>query len=175
MFTRTHRLGRHLYTEVLESYRDTETGKPRHRCIARWRAERSFAEELGRTRFAIDLANKNVAFWQGLIDGTQRPLFRGQSKRATENVRFWRRRLEKETSHFATLNEARDKGLPADDGEIERGVQLHANRSSALTTSANAAIGHPAPKPDLRELADRVRSLVVLNDPDMLGTNVAEI
>ena len=46
MFTRTHRFGRYAYIEVLESYRDPGTGRPRHRCVTRWRAERSFAEEL---------------------------------------------------------------------------------------------------------------------------------
>src|SRR3954454_13340086 len=129
MFTRTHRIGRYLYTEVLESYRDPETGKPRHRCIARWRAERSFAEELGRTRFAIDEANKNIAFWQGLVDRTVKPKCRKQISRAPDAISFWHRRLQKEMSHWTALNEARDKGLPADDGEVERVAQLHASRS----------------------------------------------
>src|SRR5690242_4730371 len=82
MFTRTHRIGRHAYTEALESYRDPETGKPRHRCIARWRAERSLAEELGRTRYAVDCANESVAYWQGIIDRTVRPRSWKQIRRA---------------------------------------------------------------------------------------------
>ena len=64
MFTRTHRIGRHFYTEALESYRDPDTGRPRHRSLARWRAERSFAEELGRTRWKIEQATGNIAYWQ---------------------------------------------------------------------------------------------------------------
>ena len=58
MFTRTHRIGHYDYLEVLESYRDVDNGRPKHRCVARWRAGRSLAEELGRTRFDVGFCRK---------------------------------------------------------------------------------------------------------------------
>jgi hypothetical protein len=174
MFTRTHRIGRHAYTEALESHRDPETGKPRHRCIARWRAESSLAEELGKTRFAIERASKSVAYYQGVIDRTVRPRFWKHIKWAPESLEHWRRDLQTEMSHFAALTEARDKGLPADDGEIEQAAQTHASRWAALTTRANA-VDRSAPMPDLAGLADRVRRLATQNDPNAIRTELAEI
>jgi len=64
MFTREHHIGRHLYIEALEGYRDPDTGRPRDRCLARWRAERSFAHELGLTRFRTEEAACHLAYWQ---------------------------------------------------------------------------------------------------------------
>ena len=39
MFMRQHRINGTDYVEVLESYRDPVTGKPKHRLVVRWRAE----------------------------------------------------------------------------------------------------------------------------------------
>jgi hypothetical protein len=38
MFLRVHRIGGAVYHEVLVSYRDRETGRPKHRCVARWQS-----------------------------------------------------------------------------------------------------------------------------------------
>ena len=72
MFFRTHRIGRNVYTEALESYRD-DSGKPRHRCVARWHADQSFAVALGKARHAVEDAADTLAYWQGVIDRTVRP------------------------------------------------------------------------------------------------------
>jgi hypothetical protein len=138
MFTRTHCIGRYVYTEALESYRDPETGKSRHRCVVRWRAERSFAEELGRIHFEIDRANKDIAYYQGIIDRTERPRFRKHIKEAPKWLEHLRRNLQRQLSHFTALIEARNKGLPADDGVIERAAQSHARRWAWLSSRAAA-------------------------------------
>ena len=39
MFLRLHHIGESTYCEVLESYRDPATGKPRHRLVVRWAAQ----------------------------------------------------------------------------------------------------------------------------------------
>jgi hypothetical protein len=174
MFTRTHRIGRHVYTEALESYRAPETGRPRHRCIARWRSERSFPEELGRTRFAIQEANRSIAYWQGVIDRTVRPRFWKHPRRAPKCLAFWRRRLQTEMSHFAALTEARNKGLLADDGEVEQAAHTAQARSDELRLSLSGMF-RPAPMPDLAGLADRVRRLATQNDPDVLRAELAKI
>jgi len=44
----------------------------------------------------------------------------------------------------------------------------------SMNTRANA-IGHPAPKPDLTGLADRVRRLATQNDPNVIRAGLAEI
>jgi hypothetical protein len=175
MFTRTHRIGRYDYIEALESYRDPETGKPRHRCVVRWRAERSFAEELGRTHFEIEHANEKIAYWQGLIDRTGGPRFPKQTKRAPEALVSWRRRLQMATSHFAALTEARNKGLRANDSEIEQAVQVEASRCAALRTRATSMSSRPARAPDLAVLADRLRRLITQNDLDAVRAELAEI
>ncbi len=124
MFTRKHRIGRHLYTEALESYRDPDTGRLRHQCLVRWRAERSFAEELEWTQFSIEHATRNLAFWRergtkaSRAPGTLPLLWGGLSMSRT--AMLWRRRLDRLTVHFAALTAARDAGLSADDVQIEQ-------------------------------------------------------
>jgi hypothetical protein len=60
MFLRTHRVGRSVYTEALESYR--EGGKTKHRCIARWKADRSFVAVLAEARLAVDDSSLSGAY-----------------------------------------------------------------------------------------------------------------
>ena len=111
MFTRAHRIGRHLYTEALESYRDPDTGRPRHRCLARWRAERSLAEEIGRTQHAIERATHNATYYQGVIDRTVRPRFWKHRKWAPEYAKDWQRCLDTATIHLTALTAARQAGF----------------------------------------------------------------
>ena len=164
MFTRRHRIGRHLYIEALESYREPDTGRPRHRCLARWRAERSFAEELGQTRFGIEHAASNITYWQGIIDGTVRPRVPIHRKRAVESVRGWQRRLDDATAHLSALTAARDAGLPAHDAGIEQAQQAEAARWAGIGASIRAMF-QPQPPPDLTGLAERVRRLTTQNNP----------
>jgi hypothetical protein len=172
MFIRTHRIGRHSYTEVLESYRDPDTGCPRHRCLVRWRAGRNFSQELGRTRFGIEHNTSIISYWQSIIDGTARPGKR--IGRASDTVTFWRRRLAKDTAHYAALTAARQAGLPADDAEIERAAEAAAREWRAVTARAQAVL-NPKPRSGLRDLAARVRRLATQNDPDAMRDEIAAI
>jgi hypothetical protein len=174
MFTRKHRVGRHLYTEALESYRDPETGRPRHRCLARWRADRSFAQELGKTRFNIERATHNLAYYKGVIDRTVRPRLARHRKCAPASVQSWQRRLDIATAHLTALSAARAAGLPADDAEIERAAQAEAARWAAIGASVKAMLQPPPPNLTTG-LAERVRRLATLNDPDVMRTEVMAI
>jgi hypothetical protein len=65
---------------------------------------------VARTRFQIEQATRNIAFWQGLMDRTVRPRFPKQGQRAPENLKFWQRRLNTATAHLAALNVPHDAG-----------------------------------------------------------------
>lgn len=156
MFTRTRR----LYTEALQSYRDPETGRPKHRRVARWAAERTFVQELGRVRYKIEAAEENIAYWQGIIDRTVRRRFWKQYRRAPGAIVDWRRRLEAATAHLAALTEARTAGMAADEGEIEQAALAERARWDGMLASFNAAITpRPAPDNRLADLADKARGL----------------
>jgi len=158
MFTREHHIGRHLYIEALEGYRDPDTGRPRDRCLARWRAERSFAHELGLTRFWTEEAACHLAYWQGVIDRTVQPRVPQHRKPATDCVKFWRSRLDIATAHLAELTVARDAGLPADDAEIEQAALAEADRWARAGTATRMML--------------QTRSR---NDPDALRAEIAAI
>jgi hypothetical protein len=106
MFTRRHRIGRYDYIEALESYRDPDTGTPKHRCVARWRADLSLAEAIGRTRLDVETAQRNVAYWRGLKDGTVNPKRRVRIGLAPDHLRFWESRIKRDTPHLAALERA---------------------------------------------------------------------
>ena len=53
VFLRTHRVGRSVYLEAPESYRDPVTRKPKHHCIARWPADQPFAVVLAKARYTL--------------------------------------------------------------------------------------------------------------------------
>jgi hypothetical protein len=175
MFTRTHRIGRHLYTEALESYRDPDTGRPRHRCVARWRAERSLAEEIGRTQHAIDRATNSATYYRGVIDRTVKPRFPKHRKDAPECAAAWQRRLDTAMTHLAALTAARQAGVPAADADIERAAQAEAARWAALTGRAHAILQPRRAPADLTAIAERVRRLATQNDPDALRAEATAI
>jgi hypothetical protein len=52
MFLRLHRVGSTTYHEVLETYRDPETRRPKHRLIARWPAGRGIDNVESAWRYA---------------------------------------------------------------------------------------------------------------------------
>jgi hypothetical protein len=110
-FVRTRRVRQRIYIEALTRYHD-ETGKPRRRCVARWPAGRTLADEIDEMQRDLDLAQRNVMFWQGLIDRTVHPLFPAQISRAPRSLCYWRRRLATATTRLAQLSEAR-AGLEA--------------------------------------------------------------
>jgi hypothetical protein len=174
MFTRTHHIDRHAYTEALESYRDPDTGRPRQRCLARWRAERSFAEEVGRTQFCIERAAENLAYYQGVIDRTVQPKSPKHLKLAPGYATHWRRWLNKAIAHYAALTAAREAGLRASDAEIERAKQAEAQRSGKLMANAEAVLASP-PALNLTGLADRVRRPAGYNDPDAMQDEIRDI
>ena len=84
MFIRQRRSGQRIYAEALVSFRDPDTGKSRHRCVARWPAAHSLAEEIDEMQRDHDKAQRNVTFWQGLIDRTVEPLYPAQIRRARQ-------------------------------------------------------------------------------------------
>jgi hypothetical protein len=89
---------------------------------------------------------------------------------APDSAKSWRYQLNKSTRHLAVLTEARAKGLATDDGEIEQAAQAKAERYRRL-----AAV-RPTPAPDkLATLAQRIRALMVLNDPDAVRAGLEEI
>jgi hypothetical protein len=116
MFTRTHHVGRYAYTEALQSYRDPNTKQPKHRCIARWPANHSLADELRRARTFVDDLQSNIAYWQGVIDRTVPPPRRPFHPRRARRVLAWYdQRLPRATARLAALQAASDglaPGLP---------------------------------------------------------------
>ena len=162
MFIRQHRVGRRIYTEVCESYRDA-AGQPRHRCLARWRVERTFAEAIGRTQFEIELADRNVAAWE-----------KRRGRGAEQTAGFWKRKLEVATRRLAALTAARETGLPADGAAIERAAQAERERWATVMAGVGAMF-RPRPRPALTALAERVRRLATQNDPDILRAEFASI
>jgi hypothetical protein len=174
MFTRTPRIGRYLYTEALESYRDPVTGLPKHRCVARWRAERTLAEEMGRARFRIANATKNIAYWQGVIDRTVRPNFWKHVRRAPDSVKHCRASLATETARHAQLM-AVHAVLPADSGEIDRAAETERAKWDAIGASFRAFTQPRPPTDQLAALAERIRAIAAQNDPDAVRAGLAEI
>ena len=65
----------------------------------------------------LDLAQRNVTFWQGLVDRTVQPRYPAQIGRAPYNLRYWRRRLATATTRLAQLDEVR-AGLAATAGYL---------------------------------------------------------
>jgi len=174
MFTREHHIGRHLYIEAVESYRDPDTGRRRHRCLARWRAERSFAQELGQTCFWAEEAARNLAYWQGVIDRTVQPRVPKHRNRATECVKFWQRRLDIAAARFADLTVVRDAGLPVDDAEIEQAVLAEADRW-ARAGAATRMMLQPLSLTGLTALAERVREVATRKYPHDVRAEIAAI
>ena len=163
MFIRQHRVGRRIYTEVCESYRDA-AGQRRHRCLARWRVEQTFAEAIGRTQFEIELAARNVASWE------KEP----PSRPAEQTARFWQRKLENATRRLDALTAVREAGLPADEAAIERVAQAEREKWQAVMAGVRTMV-RPPPVPGLSVLAERVRWLATQNDPDVLRAEFASI
>jgi hypothetical protein len=175
MFVRAHRIGKHLYTEALESYRDPCTGRPKHRCVARWRAEHTLAEELGRIRVDIALSSANCAYFQGVLDRTVPPNRREHIKGASDYLSYWQRKYRVAASHLAALMKARES-LPTDDAEIERAQEAETKRRGAFRSVMRPVESFPSSSLEqLGTLADQVRGLASLNDPDAVRTGLAEV
>ena len=173
MFLRTHRVGRYCYTEAVQSYRDP---KP----LVRWRAGRSFVEELASTRLDIEQATREVANCQAVIDrspGTHQGRIIVSSRRererkqAQDEMKRWQRSLGLANAHYTALTAAREAGLPADDAEIEKAAKAEAERRAKINAQIAAritAILAPLKKSsalDVRELTAKARTLVTENDP----------
>ena len=133
MFFRTHRIGRNVYTEALESYRD-DSGKPRHRCVARWHADQSFAPALGKARHDVERSTEQIAYWQGVVDRTVRPNFWQHVGRAPENAKSWRSRLDRATAHLNGLEAVHAK-QPANDEEVQAATEAERERWKRMTAS----------------------------------------
>jgi cobalamin biosynthesis protein CobT len=148
MFLRTHRVGRSVYTEALESYRDPIIGKPKHRCIARWR-DRSFAVALAEARAQFGNTSESRAYWQGILDGTVRPRVRGLRHRSPDKPREARRNLavlDQGVAHLAGLEAVHAKLAPAAEADIQaatEAVRLRMEQNRQETK----AFTPPAPPP----------------------------
>ena len=164
MFTRTHRIGRHIYTEALEGYRDP-IGRPRYRCVARWRADRTLAEEIGRTHYNIEQATRRATYYQGIVERTVRANHPKHHKHARQRAKDWQRHLDTAT--------ARHGGLSVDDAEVERAAQAKAAEWGARTDAMfQPREEHPI---DLAGIAERLRRLATQNVPDVLRVELAAI
>jgi hypothetical protein len=87
--------------------------------IACWpaRAGRSFAEELGRTQWEIELASDNIAAFQAEIDCLGHKMgghARRVRRQAIDSLARWRFRLDKARAQNANLALVRERGLSAD-------------------------------------------------------------
>ena len=62
MFLRLHHIGESTYCEVLESYRDPATGKPRHRLVVRWAAQygRDVRQQIPRAKLQLRRAKADL-------------------------------------------------------------------------------------------------------------------
>jgi hypothetical protein len=180
MFTRERSVGRHRYTEALINYRDPDTGKSRHRYIARWPAGRPLGTEIGQTQFEAETAASNVAVFQQRYEAWGRPVSerwpgyeewrRKHRKRTLDKLTFWRRRLAYATARLDGLNAAR-LAIPVDDGEIEQARQAAADRIAALVASFHRPDVHGT----LAALAARACGLAVENDPDAVRAGLVAI
>ena len=148
MFLRTHRVGRSVYTEALESYRDPITGKPKHRCIARWR-DRSFAVALAEARAQFGNTSESRAYWQGILDGTVRPRVRGLRHRSPDKPREARRNLavlDQGVAHLAGLEAVHAKLAPAAEADIQAATEAVRQRMEQ-NRQETEAFTPPAPPP----------------------------
>jgi hypothetical protein len=120
MFTRTHRIGQLLYTEVLESYRDPNTRQPKHRCLARWPASRSFEEELALRESVVACCAPQAEKWRAIADNTEHyrlhryteeaenappcpPCTYRMRKGSMKSAEFWEQRLARATARLEAL------------------------------------------------------------------------
>jgi chromosome segregation ATPase len=173
LFTRTHRVGKSVYTEVLESYRDPETGRPKHHCIVRWRGEHSLAEEIAGVRSAIEGRTRSLAERQAEFERTKRGRNYGRFRSAQKWLESTRRDLDRATAHHAALETARAAGLEADDDAIRQATE-ELEAEDARFQAHMRAIMRPPPSP-LAELAARLRDLMAQNDHDVLREGLREV
>ena len=104
MFVRTRRVGGYQYTELVESYRHPETGKPTHRTLVRWRGLHEVAAELQATVAHVAYLERQVAGWRALQDGTRpdNPVYRKRHL-ARKRLAELQVRLDKQTHRLTEL------------------------------------------------------------------------
>jgi hypothetical protein len=180
MFTRTHRMGRNVYTEALESYRCPDTGKPKHRLIARWSAARTLAEELALTQHAIERATFWVAHYRAWVDGTRQIGHWRHHRikaRAPEDLRKAQADLDKAQAHHAKLTAAREAGVVADPADIERAYSAEAKRRGSFRARLRSSLQLEPEEPEIDRAAliDRLRDLATKNDPEAMRDGLAEL
>lgn len=108
MFTRTHQTGDYAYTEATQSYRTASQNK--HRCIARWPAHRSLADELALAQQRVDQLRLDIAYWQDVIKRTIPPKPRSCPASAPRVLADLQHRLLRATARLAAL-QAASEGL----------------------------------------------------------------
>ena len=146
MFIRTRRVGRLAYTEALESYRDPATGKPKHRHIARWKADQPFAVALAQARARFGNASESRVYWQGILDGTVRPIRRGMRRRSPDKPKNAIRHLawlDRGVAHLAGLEAVHAK-LPAAEADIQAATDAMQERAEQIRLQT-AAFTIPPP------------------------------
>jgi hypothetical protein len=116
MFTRTHQVRQYVYTEVLESYRDLGSGRPKHRYVVRWRGLHSLAEELEKVRAQVKEKQNEILYWQAVIRRTVPPRKSFHPKRARDILNRREQNLSKDVIQLAALIKASD-GLKFRPGE----------------------------------------------------------
>jgi hypothetical protein len=117
------------------------------------------------TRFAW-LSSANCAYFQGVLDRTVPPNRREHIKGASDYLSYWQRKYRVAASHLAALMKARES-LPTDDAEIERAQEAETKRRGAFRSVMRPVESFPSSSLEqLGTLADQVRGLASLNDPD---------
>jgi hypothetical protein len=168
MFTRTHRVGKRTYTEVLESYRDSD-GRPRHRCIVRWPAELTFAEAIAHAQRELERATRQVAYYRSIIDRTARPRSWKHVAQAPKRLEESTARLDKATAQNAALSTARANGLSADDDAIRQATEAFAARDASRHATFRAFTRPSSALPfNAASLAAQLRALMTQNDLDAI-------
>jgi hypothetical protein len=174
MFVRTHRVGSNVYSEALESYRDQATGKPRHRSVARWSAERSLAEEIAEAEWETGYLNRQLASCCAVIDGTVSPRDWRQYYRARKAEPDLQARLDKASKRLAALNKAKD-GLGIADDEVERARQAIVDEVERRREQAASKSPAASARLFVVRLSERLRDLSMQNDPEAMRAGLQAI
>jgi hypothetical protein len=148
MFMRQHRIHGYSYTEVLESYRDPATGKPRHRVVVRWDAHygrdvqrRLVFAKLMQRRALVDL--RRAERWVRQLTSDPAPIDADEAFHAKAAARLARaeRRLERERQRQARAAKLVDSLIEAEAGLGRSG------KTSAASTGVTVALTAPATPP----------------------------
>jgi hypothetical protein len=103
VFLRHRRVGRHVYTEALESVRDAQTGRLKHHVVARWRAEFTLAEIIAHIEGWMADDRRWAEYYEGVAAGLMRPRVAKHRRMAPEQARPHRKAIDDASARLAPL------------------------------------------------------------------------